>query len=141
MRVLEAGDSENQKVTIFNILEYMGAWEWYNGQVKLSQATVRIKKNKPVDRRGAAIHIINIMQGLHTRTEQPGKWINGVGRVALEKEGNESGISPESCDASIAERARQLQRKRINVQLSRGHKLSTKLVKELDLGILFSPKI
>lgn len=141
MRVLEAGGSENQKVTIFNMLEYMGAWKWYDRQVKLSQATVRTKKNKPVDRRGAAIHVLNRMQGLQTRTEQPGKWIGGVGRLTLGKEGDEAGTSPESCDASIAERARHSQRKCISMQLSRGHKLSTKLVKELGLGILFSPKI
>jgi hypothetical protein len=30
MQVLEAGESGKQKVTIFNILEYMGAWEWYD---------------------------------------------------------------------------------------------------------------
>ena len=142
MQVLEMGSSENQKVTILNMLEYMGAWEWYDRQIELSQATIRTKKNKPVDRRGAAIHVLNRMQGLRTDTEQqPGKWISGVGRVALGKEGDGSDLSPEGCDVGITERARQLQRKRISMQLSRGQKLSTKLVKELGLGILFSPKI
>jgi hypothetical protein len=141
MRILEAGGSENQKVTIFNILEYMGAWEWYDGQITLSQATLRTKKNKPVDRRGASIHVLNRMQGLQTRTEQSGKWVSGVERLVLGKEIYESSISRENCDAGITERARHLQRKRFSVQLSRGHKLSTKLVKELGLGILFSPKI
>jgi hypothetical protein len=36
MQILEAGESQSQKATIFNILEYMGAWDWYNKQVKLS---------------------------------------------------------------------------------------------------------
>jgi hypothetical protein len=98
MRVLEAGESENQKVTIFNMLEYMGAWEWYDRQVKLSQTTVRTKKNKPVDRKGAATHVLNRMQGLQTSTEQPGKWIRGVGRPTSREEGNESAISPKSCE-------------------------------------------
>jgi hypothetical protein len=136
MRVLEAGESEKQKVTIFNMLEYMGAWEWYDRQVKLSQATVRTKNNKLVNRRGAAIHVLNKMQA-----EQPGRWVKGLGRLTLGEEGNEPAISPKSCDASISEQARSSQRKRINRQLSRGRKLSTKLVKELSLGILFSPKI
>jgi hypothetical protein len=70
MRVLEAGGFRNQKVTILNMLEYMGAWEWYDRQVKLSQATVRTKKNKSVNRRGAIIHVLNRMQ---TKTEKPGK--------------------------------------------------------------------
>jgi hypothetical protein len=56
-------------------------------------------------------------------------------------EGDESGISPESGDASITKRAKDLQRKHINMQLNRDQKLNTKLVKELSLDILFSPKI
>jgi len=90
------------------MLEYMGAWEWYDRQVKLSEAKVRTKKIKPVDRRGAAIHVLNRMQGLQTNPEQPGKWIKGVGRLILEEEGNKSAISPKNCDASIIERVRQL---------------------------------
>lgn len=133
--------SENQKATIFNMLEYMGAWQWYDGQIKLAQATVRTKKNKPVNHKGAAIHVLNRMQGLQPRPEKPGKWISGVGKLALGKEGDESGFSPENYNAGIDERARNLQRKRISTQLSRSQKLSTKLVKELGLGILFSPKI
>jgi len=138
MRVLEAGLSETQRVTIFNMLEYMGAWEWYDGQVKLAQVTIHTKRNKLVDRRGALIHVLDRMQGRQTRTEQPGKWVRGVGRLTM---GEDCSRSSNSTDVSIAERNRQLQRKRINTQLSRGHKLSTKLVKELGLGILFSPNI
>jgi hypothetical protein len=140
MRVLEMGSSENQKVTILNMLEYMGAWEWYEGQIEKSQATIRTKKNTPVDRRGAAMHVLNRMQDIRTDTEPPGKWISGIGRVAL-GQGDESDLSPRSCNVGIAERDRQLRRKRISMQLSRGQKLSTKLVKELGLGILFSSKI
>ena len=55
MQVLDMGSSENQKVTILNMLEYMGAWEWYNRQIELSQATIRTKKNKPVDHRGSNV--------------------------------------------------------------------------------------
>ena len=140
MRVLEAGESENQRVTIFNMLDYMGAWEWYDRQVELSQTTVRTKKNKPVGRRGAAIHVLNKLQGQQTNTELPGKSIRGVGRLTLREEGDEPAISSKSCDSSVVERARDLQRKRISIQLSRGHRLK-KLVKELGFGILFSPKI
>jgi hypothetical protein len=141
MQVLEMGSSENQKVTILNMLEYMGAWEWYEGQIEQSQATIRTKKNTPVNRRGAAMHVLNRMQGIRTDTEPPGKWISGVGRVALGQEGDESDLSPGSSNVGITERDRQLRRKRISMQLSRGQKLSTKLVKELGLGILFSSKI
>jgi hypothetical protein len=139
MKVLEMGSSENQKVTILNMLEYMGAWEWYNKQIKRSQATVLTKKNKPVNRRGAATHVLNRMQGINSTPR--GRWISGVGRVAFGEGGNKIDVPPESCNGDITERDRQLQRKRISMQLSRGQKLSTMLVKELSLGILFSPKI
>jgi hypothetical protein len=139
--VLHIGSSANQKVTILNILEYIGAWEWYDRQVELSQTTIRTKKNKPVGHRGASIYVLDNMQGLRTDTETPGKWISGIGRVALGKGEDESDLPLESCDVGITERERQLRRKRISIQLSRGQKLSTKLVKNLGLGILFSSKI
>jgi hypothetical protein len=94
-----------------------------------------------VDRKGAASHVLNRMQGLQANTEQPGKWIRGVGRLTLGEEEDESALSPESYESRIAKRARYLQRKRISLHLFRGHRLNTKLAKELGLGILFSPKI
>lgn len=138
MKVLEAGWFQNQKITILNMLEYIGAWEWYDAQVKLTQSTIRTKKNKPVDRRGAAIHVLDGMQGLPTMNDQYGKCIRNVGRITFGEERNES---CDLADDSITEKNTQLMRRRINMQLSRGNKLSTKLVKELGLGILFSPNI
>jgi hypothetical protein len=79
--------------------------------------------------------MLNKIQGLLR------KWINGVGKLTLKKERDESGISPKNYNTNITERARYLQRKRINIQLSRGQKLSIKLVKEFNLDILFNPKI
>jgi hypothetical protein len=122
------------------MLDYIGAWEWYDRQVELSQTTVRTKNNKPVGRRGAAIHVLNELQGQQTNTELPGKSIRGVGRLTLRKEGDKPAISSKSYDFSVIERARDLQRKRISMQLSKGRRLK-KLVRELDLGILFSLKI
>ena len=139
--VLEAGDSANHRGTILTILECIGAWEWYEGQIKLARATVRTKKNKPVNHRGAAIHVLNKLQGFQTGPEQPGKWVGGVGRLDLGKEGDESGMLSESGNVNITERATQLRRKLISMQLSRGRKLCTKLVKGLGLGILFDPNI
>jgi hypothetical protein len=61
--------------------------------------------------------------------------------VALDQKEDESHLLLESYNIGITKRDRQLQRKRISIQLSRGQKLSMKLVKELGLGILFSLKI
>lgn len=69
-----------------------------------------------------------------------GSWISGVGRVTLED--NKSDVLLiKSSKISITEQAKQMQRKYISVQLSRGQKLSIQLVKELGFGILFSPRI
>jgi hypothetical protein len=41
-QILEAGESRTRRSTIFNMLEYMGAWEWYDRQIKRrkEQATI-----------------------------------------------------------------------------------------------------
>ncbi|KAL2846621.1 hypothetical protein BJY01DRAFT_234522 [Aspergillus pseudoustus] len=100
VRVLEMGSSRQRQVTIFNMLEYMGAWEWYDGQVRRAQGKILTKKGKQVDRRGATMHVLDEMQNTPTN-----------------------------------------QRRHFSVQLSRGQKLSTKLVKNLGFGILFSRRI
>jgi len=134
MDILERGSVEGQKITILNMLEYMGAWEWYDSQVRSLQEGGRIftKKGKPVGRKGAATHVLNEMQS--------GKWIKSLGRLTLGDGGRETGTTSDGQD-TITERNKRLRRERIKTQLSRGRKLSTKLVKELGFGILFSPKI
>lgn len=131
MDILERGAVEGQKVTILNMLEYMGVWEWYDSQVRSLQESGRIftKKGKPAGRKVGATHVLNKMQS--------GKWIKGLGRLTLEDGDRETGAASDT----ITERNRRLRRERIKTQLSRGRKLSTKLVKELGFGILFSPKI
>ncbi|THC89979.1 hypothetical protein EYZ11_010568 [Aspergillus tanneri] len=138
MQVLEMGASQQTKVTVLNMLEYMGAWQWYDNQVRLAQATILTKKHKPVERRGAAIHVLDKMQEGPIQVEGSGKWIGGVGMVTLQ--GDKPNI-PSNVPASITASERHLQRKHISMQLSRGQKLSTKLVKELGLGILFHHQI
>ena len=61
--------------------------------------------------------------------------------VTLGEEEGSADLVQGTGEGGIAERDRQMQRKHISIQLSRGQKLSTKLVEELGLGILFSPKI
>jgi len=133
MDILERGSIEGQKITILNMLEYMGVWEWYDSQVRSLQESGRIfSKEKPVGRKGAATDVLNEMQS--------GKWIKSLGRLTLEDGDRETGAASDGQD-SITERNRGLRRERIKTQLSRGRKLSTKLVKELGFGILFNPKI
>jgi hypothetical protein len=140
IHMLESGSSNNKKTTIFNMLEYMGACEWYDSQIELEleQGALLTTKNKPVDRRGAAIHTLNRMQDSRMDSARQWKWISGVGRVALD--GQEVSLN-ENGDASLTQQARQSQRSRILMQLTRGRKLRTKLVRKLGFGVLFCPKI
>lgn len=80
------------------------------------------------------------MQKMQMDATGQGSWISGVGRVTLEDDKSDV-LLIESGKVSITEQAKQVQRKCISVQLSRGQKLSTQLVKELGFGILFSPRI
>lgn len=109
-------------------------------QVNLAKATIRTKKGKLVDHKGAATHVLNAMGGVQWGAAPRGGSISGVGRVAIWQEEDSTDLNPEN-DGGISAKDRQLQRKRISLQLSRGQKLSTKLIKDLGLGILFSPKI
>ena len=67
--MLEVGESENQRITIFNILDYIDVWEWYDRQIRLSQTSIRIKRNKLVNSRDIASHVLNRMQDLQTNHE------------------------------------------------------------------------
>ena len=133
--ILEAGSVEKQKVTILNMLEYMGAWEWYDSQVRLVQASGKVltKKGKPVDHKGAATHLLDKIQ-------RSGKYIKSLGMLTLE-DGDATIDGPSDARGTLAERNKKLQRKRLITQLSRGQTLSNKLVKKLGLGILFDKNI
>jgi hypothetical protein len=119
-------------MAIFTMLEFMGAWDWYQRQLQLAQRTVRTQGDKPVRRRGAATHVLDKLLG---------KSIRGVGRLVIGKGDNTSDVSPKNCDSSLIMRARLRKRKTLQSQLYRGEKLREKLVKELGYGILFSSEI
>ncbi|RHZ45973.1 uncharacterized protein CDV56_104172 [Aspergillus thermomutatus] len=140
IHVLETGSSNTKRATIFNMLEYMGASEWYDGQIELAEGTILTTKGQPVGRRGAATYVLNRMQGLRMGSARQGRWISGIGRVTLEEDGPEVPLE-ESGDVSLTEKARKSERSRFGFQVSRGRILSTKLVRELGLGVLFCPKI
>ncbi|KAE8399780.1 hypothetical protein BDV37DRAFT_259679, partial [Aspergillus pseudonomiae] len=129
VQILKISDSRQGQSTVQNMLEYIGAWEWYNTQLELAKKTLRTKKNKSVGERGAALHVMNQIQN---------RWISGVGIVTPHED--EYNSLSRSGSSSITGEGKHLQRKRINTQLYRG-KMCTKLVKELGLGILFDRNI
>lgn len=54
------------------MLEYMGAWDWYNSQVRRAQGRILTKKGKQVDRRGATMHVLDEMQNTSINIEGEG---------------------------------------------------------------------
>ena len=135
IKILDMGSSEHQRVTIFNMLEYIGAWNWYNGQIQLAKTMLKTAKGKPVGHKTAAGQVLNDIGKTYEMS------ISKVGWVAVEQRTNESCRPIQPQPATITEVDKHQRRKRITNQLSRGQKLSTKLVKDLGLGILLDPKI
>lgn len=131
IRILQAGESRTRRSTIFNMLEYMGAWEWYDRQIKLTQAKYEAEKKMSLHRKTAASYVLRDLP----KSKTPGKSIKGIGRLALGERGN---IPTKNDKPSIAE---EKERENIRMQLGRGQRLKDTLVKELGLGILFSPGI
>ena len=136
VRVLEAGESRNRRNTIFNMLEYMGVWDWFDRQVELILPMLVTGKNIPAARPSAASYVLKQLENLQTTTSQPSKSIGGVGPLTtiLESESTSEKSSPAECVKTV-------QRNVIRGHLRIGRILRNKLVKELGFGILLSRKI
>lgn len=131
VEILEKGVSAKVQLTIFNMLEYMGASEWYESQIQLA-----IRTERTVTRRRATIGVLDRIQV--QQTQEGSRTIYGAGPITMQDESRDQSPNPVF---SIPEREKKARRQALRIQLSRGHKLSTKIVKELGLGILFSPSI
>jgi hypothetical protein len=100
--ILEAGSVENQKVTILNMLEYIGAWEWYDSQVRLVQTSGKVltKRGKPVDYKGVATYLLDKIQ-------RSRKYIKSIGMLTLE-DGDATIDGPSNARGTIAKRNKKL---------------------------------
>ncbi|RAO71511.1 uncharacterized protein BHQ10_007523 [Talaromyces amestolkiae] len=58
LEVLEKGSATSRRCIVFNMLEHMGASKWYDGQIEVAKRTVLTKQKKPVDEKGAAMHVL-----------------------------------------------------------------------------------
>jgi hypothetical protein len=138
MGLLAAGEARKSRNTAWNMLEYMGAWAWYDRQIELAKTKVHTRRKKLVSHRGAAMHVLNKLQALEFESESEGKAMQGVGRLTIGEKA--PGIS-EHRHTSTDERARDLQRKSLETMFHRGKTLKETLVAELGSGILLSSKI
>ncbi|KAL4745852.1 hypothetical protein BDW72DRAFT_45741 [Aspergillus terricola var. indicus] len=114
--LLEERWSENLKLRIFGMLEYMGASDWYEREIQRVMGEERTKENQPVGRRGAAIIVLNRLLSIQSDQDRCHE---------------ESGVAVEVTENK---------RKRFTLHFSRGRKLHS-LIQKFGRGILFSPKI
>jgi hypothetical protein len=142
-RMLDMGSSQQNQVTVSNMLIYIGAWEWFDHRVKYVQEKVRTEENRTMGEKEAKTHVLNEIQNkLQDRGPQPAtqeKWLSRIGTATLEE--NASNILPREGPTSVIAMANSQQRSRISTLLHRGKWLSMKLVRQLGRGILLHPKI
>ncbi|KAH2096508.1 hypothetical protein KXW65_004410, partial [Aspergillus fumigatus] len=140
MRMLGMGSSQQNKVTVSNMLIYIGVWEWFYHQVK--EKSFGVGGNGSMGEKKAKTQVLNEMQNrLQDTGPQPAaqeKWFSRVGTVTLEEDA--SAVLPKEGPPSVIAMAKSQQRRRISTLLHRGKQLSTKLVKQLGRGILLHPK-
>ncbi|RHZ45233.1 uncharacterized protein CDV56_102077 [Aspergillus thermomutatus] len=96
------------------MLGYMGFWAWQNRQIELAKGEHRNKKNEPMGEKGIKTHLLD-------------KLLDRLQDIQ-----SQGGLTTDT---------KKSRRSRIITKLYIGKKLSTKLVKELRLGILFSHDI
>ena len=109
---METTEAQKLRVTAFTILKLLGFFEWFNGLAKQCQLAQVSKKGKALGLKGAKTYTLNRL--LRSNVD----------------------LSEYSLDEKLRRK-----RASINSKLHRGEILSTKLVKDLGLGILFSPEI
>ncbi|KAL2836332.1 hypothetical protein BJX68DRAFT_37115 [Aspergillus pseudodeflectus] len=100
------------RYVIFNLLEYIGASDWFDKQVSIAQESFLTKKRQPIKTSTAA-----------------GKVLDNIWERCSPRLNN------------VSSKLQKAQRQRIWLQLHRGRELRSRLAKRLGLGILFSPRI
>jgi hypothetical protein len=123
MQIMETTEAQKLRVTAFTMLELLGFSEWFNGLAKKVQLTQVSKKGKALGLKGVKTCTLNRLLGSNVDLSES---IAGHDKVI---------------ESSLDEKLRRKKRASINSKLHRGEILSTKLVKDLGLGILFSPDI
>ncbi|KAL2847248.1 hypothetical protein BJY01DRAFT_212767 [Aspergillus pseudoustus] len=110
--IIETSFFKAHRYVIFNLLDYIGAWEWFDKQVSIAQKSTLTKKRQPIKNSTAAGKVLDsIWQRCNPHLNH------------------------------VSSKLQKAQRQRIWLQLHRGRELRSRLAKRLGLGILFSPRI
>ena len=132
INMLEAGYARSKEATILNMIEWMGASEWYDAELQQAEKAPPPTKRGTPRKRLATIILDKYLKEARdtTAVECPEK---------LASKGNED--RPSSLNsAGIQKRILDTRRKRLNKVFHRGRTLR-KLVQMTGLGILFDPNI
>jgi hypothetical protein len=132
INVLEAGHTRSKEATILNMIEWMGASEWYDAELEQAEkAPPPTKRGTPRKRLATVVLDKYLKEAPDTTvTESPGKLAS--------KDDEDRPSSANS--AGIQKRIFDTRRKRLNNILHRGRTLR-KLIQMTRLGILFDPDI
>ena len=130
INMLEAGHARSKEATILNMIEWMGASEWYDAGLEQAEKAPPPTKRGTPRKRLATVVLDKYLKEARdtTAAESPGKL----------KDNEDRPSSPNS--AGIQKRIFDTRRKRLNNIFHRGRTLR-KLIQMTRLGILFDPDI
>ena len=132
INMLEAGYARSKETTILNMIEWMGALEWYDAELQQAEKAPPCTKRGTIRKRLATIVLDKYLEA-------------ACSTAATEGTNNPTSTDTEdrllSLDAAgIQTRILDTRRKRLNKIFYRGRTL-WKLVQMMHLGILFDPEI
>lgn len=132
IRMLEGGYARSKETTILNMIEWMGASEWFDAEIKLAKKAPPRTKRGALRKRLATIVLDRCLKEAPDTTvmESPGKLAS--------KDNEDCPSSPNS--TGIQRNISNTRRKKLNNIFHRGRTLR-KLVQITHLGILFDPDI
>ncbi|KAL5318079.1 hypothetical protein ACEPPN_015183 [Leptodophora sp. 'Broadleaf-Isolate-01'] len=131
INMLEAGHARSKEATILNMIEWMGASEWYDAELQQAEKAPPRTKRGTLRKRLATIVLDKYLKEACSTAAT-----DGTGNLTSDNEDRRSSLDA----AGIQTRILNARRKRLNNIFHRGRTLR-KLVQMTHLGILFDPDI
>ena len=132
INMLEAGHARSKEATILNMIEWMGASEWYDAELEQAE-----KAPPPTKRGTPRKRLATVVLDKYLKEARDTTAAESLGKLAS-KDNEDRPSSPNS--AGIQKRIFDTRRKRLNNIFHRGRTLR-KLIQMTRLGILFDPDI
>jgi hypothetical protein len=132
INMLEAGQARSREATILNMIEWMGASEWYDAELAQVEKAPPLTKRGKLRKRLATVVLDEYLKEAQDTTAigSPGKLVSG----------DNEDRPPSINSTGIQKRILDARRKKLNNIFNRGRTLR-KLIQMTHLGILFDPDI